>query len=415
MPNTLSAKYSITSNGLDGEYYSISSFDINPIQFIGNKIYFTVKLKDDDSFSIKTNPISSRFFYDPYSIQISNNENIEFYTAPIMIKSYLGADRYYFDTKYLIDLDLISENTINGPYRITIYDWGTDQIASSSSEFYLYPKDYYKMSKKHEDFDMGEILKDLRFQESLIDKNVLFDDFLGAIYNQTTPIDDNLGAKLYEKISNFVENTQDVDRNEIPALISQLEMLDGDVLKNVVNYPESIKRILNLISISKNKLNGYANKFANNFDIKGYSSKEEYGKNLGNQITTLTYTITAGIDIVALEKFSNTYKLLNTYIPLSASSITLNNQTYKLSSYNDTWGWPLILPGNFTSRDFDKYYTFFEYVSTYDGTITDYTLDFNNSMCTIPQSASYNDLYKQTGIFDHILRDKLASQLRLSA
>jgi hypothetical protein len=286
---------------------------------------------------------------------------------------------------------------------------------------------------------MGDVLKDLRFQESLVDKNVLFDDFLGAIYNQTNPIDDNLGAKLYEKISNFIENTQDVDRNEISALISQIEMMDGDVLNNVSNYPESIKRILNLISISKNKLNGYENKFAENFDIKGYSSKETYGKNLGDQINTLSYTITAGTDIVALEKFSNTYKRLNTYIPLLAEIISLTsiyiqpdlistyyqpNSTntyirpmnkYVLSSYNDTWGWPLVLPSDFTSKDFDKYYTFFEYVSTYDKTITDYTLDFNNSMCTIPQSASYIDLYKKNGIFDHILKDKLRSQLRLFA
>ena len=408
--NTLSARYSITSNGLDGEYYSISSFDINPIQFEGHKLYFTVKLKDNEKFSIKTKPISSFFNSSPYNINILSGSA----TLNIGISSvsnYLGSSRFYLNTSNLY----INKNQINGPYSILIKNSSTLQSVGSSSKFYVYPKDYYKMSKKYEDFNMGDLLKDLRFQESLVDKTVLFDDFLGAIYNQTTPIDDNLGAKLYEKISNFVENTQDVDRNEISALISQIEMLDGDILKNVNNYPESIKRILNLISISKNKLNGYENKFASNFDVKGYSSKDIYGKNIGNQITTLYYTITAGKDIVALEKFSNTYKLLNTYIPLSAETITLINQTYTLSSYNTTWGWPLVLPSNFTSKDFDKYYSFFEYVSTYDGTITDFTLDFNNSMCTIPQSASYNDLYKQSGIFDYILRNKLSIQLRLSA
>jgi len=405
--NTLSARYSITSNGLDGEYYSISSFDINPIQFEDSKLYFIIKLKDNENFSIKTNPISSFLYNPPYSVYIVD-DNLNTISENISaISHYKGASKCYIN---LSDL-YINENHINGPYSIYMKNDYLAQEVGRSSQFYVYPKDYYKMSKKHEDFNMGDLLKDLRFQESLVDKTVLFDDFLGAIYNQTTPIDDNLGAKLYEKISNFVENTQDVDRNEISALISQIEMLDGDILKNVNNYPESIKRILNLISISKNKLNGYENKFASNFDVKGYSSKDIYGKNIGNQITTLYYTITAGKDIVALEKFSNNYKLLNTYIPLSAETITLINQTYPLSSYNTTWGWPLVLPSDFTSKDFDKYYSFFEYVSTYDGTITDFTLDFNNSMCTIPQSASYNDLYKQNGIFDYVLKNKVRSQL----
>jgi hypothetical protein len=160
---------------------------------------------------------------------------------------------------------------------------------------------------------------------------------------------------------------------------------------------------------------GYENKFSNNFDPKNRASKDEYGKNLGNEINTSTYTITAGKNIVALEKFSNNYINLNTHIPLCASDISIINNTYKLSAYNETWGWPLVLPTNFNSVDFEKYYVFFEYVELYDNTISDNTLIFNNSETNISKASTYDDLYKENGIFDYMIREKLVTQLGLSA
>jgi hypothetical protein len=425
LPNTLSANYTITSNGLDGEYYQISSFNINPIQFEDQKLQFTIKQKDNESFSIKTTSISSVSAYLSINVNYLQPDEINtylqpdginkyvyitnFYTKFYKLCDYLGASTYYLNTSDLY----INKNEINGPYRITIDNNGSPTWYSN--EFFVYPKNYYKMSKKNEDFDMGSVFKDLRFQDVLIDKSVLFDDFLGTIYNNTDPIDDNIGSKIYEKISNFVENTQDIDRNEIDGVISQFKMLGGDISIDSDKFPESIKRILNLISISKNKLIGFQNKFSNNFDLKNRSSNDVYGKNLGNQINTNTYTVTAGKNIVALEKFSNNYSKLNTHIPLCASNISIVNNTYKLSSYNDTWGWPLVLPSNFDTENFDKYYDFFEYIETYDNTILDNTLIFNTPETTISKNESYTNLYKKNGIFDQMIREKLITQLNLSA
>lgn len=389
-------RLSITSTGLDGEYYPISSFEINPIQFENQKLQFVVKSKDILNFSIKT--------IETFEISIFYNGNY-YISDTTILSSFDGSYILEKNTKDIINSLPLSAVSPYGPIKISAWDGVTYYY---SSEFYIYPKDYYKMSKKNENFDMGQILKDLRFQETLLDKHVLFDDFLGSIYNNKNPVDNNLGTKIYEKTSNFVENIQDVDRNEITPLISQLKMFDSNILNIVTTYPTSIQRILNLISISKNKLFGYKNKFSNNFDIKGRSSKEIYGKNIGNEINTLYYTITAGIPIVALEKFSNTYTKINTY----------NwdyNTTVKLSSYNSDWGWPLVLPNNFNTLDFPKYYLFFEYVDAFDDTVVDYTIDFNNSMTTVPQTASYSQLYDNNGIFEHILMDKLTSQLILSA
>ena len=67
------------------------------------------------------------------------------------------------------------------------------------------------------------------------------------------------------------------------------------------------------------------------------------------------------------------------------------------------------------SPDFEKYYVFFEYVELYDNTISDNTLIFNNSETTISKSSTYDDLYKENGIFDYMIREKLVTQLGLSA
>jgi hypothetical protein len=141
-------------------------------------------------------------------------------------------------------------------------------------------------------------------------------------------------------------------------------------------------------SISKNKLIGYNNKFKENFDIKGFSSKEIFGTNLGDEINTDTYIISAGTPIVALEKFSNRYVLLNTEQPTEETGLS----AYMLSGYNANWGWPLVLPDIYQYSDLKKYYLFFEYQSGYENTLVDNTIVYNYTL--------YNNLSSK-----HVLRD----------
>ena len=73
--------------------------------------------------------------------------------------------------------------------------------------------------------------------------------------------------------------------------------------------------------------------------------------------------MSGGKDIVAYEKFSGEYTQLNSYQPLSLSGtlsavqtilppvgiggfgqVTPQVVTYSLSTYNNNWGWPLVLP-----------------------------------------------------------------------
>lgn len=408
---------SITTNGLDGEGYPIESFFIDQSKFENIRIPFVVKIKDSDNFTVKNFPeleysdfnfdiLSNNGLIDPYYYELSS---INYTLSSQEHKgSFRGSLKFKNLSSSLINVSLSANLSIQND-QLTAFI-----LSGTTNTFNVYPSDYYSIYKINENFDAQETFKSLRFQEILLDKNVLFDDFMGSIFGNLSSSYNSLGKKIYEKISNFVSNTQDVDRNELYSLISTMNMLDvkANIYESTFfNYPEIVKRVLNFASINKNKLFGTTNKFKENFDIRGHSSKEKYGRNIGNQINNDTYIISAGIPIVALEKFSNNYTFLNTEQPLSALS---GAYTYMLSGYSDTWGWPLVLPNDFTYIDFPKYYIFFEYLSGFDGTITNNTINFDDFLTTIPQSATHYEMFSDNGIFVNMLNDSLYSSLKLA-
>ena len=136
--------------------------------------------------------------------------------------------------------------------------------------------------------------------------------------------------------------------------------------------------------------------------------------NLGEEIT-INYTITAGQDIVAFEKFGGTYTLLNTYLPLCASSISVSaNNTYALSSYNNTWGWNLIVPNGPAAVVLPNYYLFYKYKPGIDGTIADSVINFEDNNTTLSfNTSSYSDWSEKSGIISNIVSQKLYSKLKL--
>jgi hypothetical protein len=77
--------------------------------------------------------------------------------------------------------------------------------------------------------------------------NKLFDDFIGGILG-TELIHDEIGLKTYEKIANYVANTQDLDKCEIDFLESLGRFVGyNDFAEEKYTYPEKIKRLVNLL------------------------------------------------------------------------------------------------------------------------------------------------------------------------
>jgi hypothetical protein len=367
--------FSVTSNGMDGEFYAEDSFNIDSQKFSNVDIPFVIKVKDSEHFTVKNfKPLSASNLV--YTV-LSSNEVISSQYYTISAKdSFNGAVR---NTIRFTSPTKMNDVKITVSGSVSSVQGSVYSLNGETSVFDVYPQNFLTIEKKNESYDATEMFKDLRFQEFLLDDSMLFDEFIGSIFGTLTSSYDTLGKKIYEKITNFVQNIQDVDRNEIFPLISQMKMLNAsnNVFEdNSFTYPEKIKRILDLFSISNNKLLGINNKFKENFDLRGYSSKSVYGINLGDEINTNTYVVSAGTPIVALEKFSNKYSLLNTEQPVEYTT----NTVYALSSYNQNWGWPLVLPDTFQFGDIEKYYLFFEYVDTFDNTLYDNTIIKDNTL-----------------------------------
>jgi hypothetical protein len=438
VPNNLAQRLNITSNGIDGEKTSIDSFDIYHTKYINSKIPFVVKIKDTTNHSLKNfdsielNDLSITVLSgdyitneDGYYILTENGTRLvtstavvpsTYYTISSINNTLESNDHGGSFRGYIQFLNLSSPmNAVQLSCFATLSNENLSSfsLSSTSSYFDVLPHDYYDIYKVNENFNASQTMNDLAFQENIKNNPVLFNDFLGAIFGSDNYDHNSIGVKTYEKIANFIQNNSDIDTKNIAALISDMKLVDNEELvfnRSSTNYPEDIDRIANLASVSLEKLIGTTNKFNQNFDPKGHVQKDTYGKNIGDQLDVVTDVITAGVPIVALEKFSNSYKLLNTYQPLCAGS---GNQ-YTLSQYSSDWGWPLVLPSQFTPTDFEKYYVFFEYVDGYDNTVIENIIDFTNDNTTINGPTPPNAyLFADDGIFNSMFLDSLYQSLSI--
>lgn len=407
--NKDSSKLSITSNGVDGDSEPLSSFNISPIKFNNSKIHFVVKLKDRNNNTIKNvNPfVLNGTSTNSIKIRLIGTNTISTSSYSISsLQSTLtaltggGYFRGYIEYTDALTYPLTGVSLSASATNIqTVSGTNLPSVSGSSTSFSIYPPNYFKVYKKGEDIDGEAIYKSLRFQESLLDKEIFFGDFLGSIFGNADSDNEALSKKVNERILNFVDNNANIDTAEISKLLSMSQMLDSDNTifdQNLSNFPNKIQRLISLLSVKKSKLFGVQNKFVENFNSLGFLNKETYGKNLGEKVDPYTFLVTPGVDIVAYEKYSRKYTLLNTYQPLlgvfetasidtelgdeilTETDITLLTESnYLIIDYNDTWGWPLILPTNFVADDIPKYYDFYTFNNTFANNYVGGVLDMN--------------------------------------
>ena len=465
---------SISSNGLDNEGVELNSFEINPIQYKNTNIPFILKPKNENLFTVNAlsagNPELALVCRTSYLIPQSGSTgcttgahiSTDNYTITNLndTLSSIGTNFWYrgvlkYDDSLIAASSAVVMNvelSARNAYAYVSDDAVTTEfILTGGSSFSLYPKDYYSLYKVNEDFDFEQMIKDLRFQEILLDKDVFFTDFIGSIFGSVSSNNTSLGKKLYESIINFVQNTSDIDVCDITALDGLSKLVDNENLIYNSNHPAAIKRLINLLSIQYNKFRGYTNEFSQNFDSRNRTFKEKYATNLGDELTFMTYVVSAGTDIVAYEKFSGNYTQLNSYQPLLTAGVIERQDpdtfftnvptvsTYNLREYNDDWGWPLVVSPGTSGADIEEFYTFYKYTPGGDGTILNGVVDWSNPQTGIINTAfpdgsggwlsgqpthSHNaiELAYNTGlsglegdnkIFDIMIRDSLFSSLSL--
>ena len=284
-------------------------------------------------------------------------------------------------TKYLSVSGNIGSQTLTGLYTFFV---------SSSAE----NNDLYKIN---EDFDYAETLKSYRFQSFLHEYDSIFDGVISAIVGTLSSRPTTYGKTVFERISNFVINNTDIDICTTSNLKKFYTLLNEESNFPVLTAPPELQRLFDILTIRLKRFIGEDEKFDTSFDTY-FSSNSAYGKNidLNNELSVETYTITAGTNFVARQKFNNEYILIE---PMKVPVTTINTGTtsqYPLSCFNlsANWGWPL--DDTVSSTSLSSIYEFYPYITNYSNTRKNNIADYDNKYSTLRTSVSTLSSWKNT-------------------
>ena len=326
-------------------------------------------------------------------------------------------DRYGFVSNYVEFVNMGSFDPMRIQDKINGYgDWNgfrhinkychifgkTTKVDGRSNTFSIYDEisGKYDIRKVNENFDPKKQLASYRFQDYLLESEKVF-NFIGESLGTLSSDPNDLGKLIYEKISNFTGNVNSIDSCNIKSLKSMHSMLGEDFQSYggvEFSFPAKIGRLVDMFSVPFSKLKGSRNYFTLNFNDRGYYNQEIikngeevlYGYNKGLELNFLTTILTAGNDIIAYEKFSEEYTLINTNI-LSTNYIKFIDteaKTYHLSSYHPYWGWGFQLPDTYEPENISKYYTFYEYNPKPSFEQTEGIINWSDSYTTINEYIS---------------------------
>jgi hypothetical protein len=280
-----------------------------------------------------------------------------------------------------------------------------------------YDKTYF-VRKINEDFNYGAQLQNYALQPTIaVDTNLFL--FLSAMAGTSYSTDEQYGTVVYEKISNFVGNNEDIDTSNISNLYSLTKSIDNEFDDFNLNAPPVLKRAIDLYSVSHNRLWGTREKY--NLDFNNIDTHNNLGPTLTayNVDTTI---VSAGQKIVLNDKFnSNFYELLEVPVINSYAAVTAANMqthftsgaSYPLTVYplSAFFGWGVKTPVK-------DYYNFWVYNNVYSNTPTSNLIDWNTKTdglsTTLSESnSSTNEWYKDGGILENIYSYYLYKGLNL--
>lgn len=116
-----------------------------------------------------------------------------------------------------------------------------------------------RIAKVNDSFDCANHFKSLALPEILNRNAEFFDTFLPGVVGYGDVGKEDLGRIVYEKTANFLPNHADIDTAEIDQLISTASALSVPTKTFGVDFPEEIKRLLNIFSVQKHYLRGVPN------------------------------------------------------------------------------------------------------------------------------------------------------------
>jgi hypothetical protein len=220
--------------------------------------------------SITINTLNSNtpnFISDPVfrEIQIVPNNTVSYYTNPNTSFTVTNSGNYLYRSA-----QATGDWTGNKWYqKYTNFQLLTSALLSGTSAPFAI-NDFsnpYQIKRINESFNTAAYYKSLALPENLQENTVLFDQFFPAVVGTGyLSANEDVGQVTYERIANFVQNHSDVDTCLTDQLLNLAKFVDIDPSTYATLYPSDIKNMLDISSISKNRLLGFPDLSGNYFN-----------------------------------------------------------------------------------------------------------------------------------------------------
>ncbi len=262
----------------------------------------------------------------------------------------------------------------------------------------------YTIFKQNESYDMAGKIKELAILPS-IQAPIFFDNYLGSIFGTSPLQSQDLGVALYEKVANWLNNTQNIDTCNIDSLYSLSQMMGLSSDDYRLEYPSNIKHWMDLASVAYAKIWGTQCQCQSLYKIYDSASNNicplcgNYKPNNKGSVLTASAILSAGDSIILNTKSLNNFRI----IPLGL----YNNQvTYTLSDWVST----LAL-----GTDWSVYYEFYQFQNITNNSMALSIVDWKNTQTNLLSANSSISAWSGTEqILDTIFSFELFKGLKLN-
>jgi hypothetical protein len=247
-------------------------------------------------------------------------------------------------------------------------------VSGESIPFNIYEfKNEYEIRRVNESFNTSQYYQTLALPETLQSVPVLWNGFFNAaVGTGSLSGNEDIGQIVYERIANFLSNHSDVDTCNVDQLLSLAEQTSVPASDYSTELPAEIKRMIDIASISKNRLWGIED------------NKPIINQSIGEQLNTLTSIITAGDKMVLKSKLDGTYTVIT--IP-EYNTMTV----YPLSTYE---GIGFLQPVTLN-------YSFYKFVPRFSGKTIENIIDWDSPYTSLSKNLStFEDWYGDGGIIE---------------
>ena len=362
---------------------------------------------DTDDRLVVINNVDKKLY-----ISTSNDTSLNIYPggySELPIQTPSGSDRYEPDSYEVVQAfgDWTGVRWIQKYFK---FSNTIRRISGASNIFSIQSSE--EIQKINENIDMSSVIESMSYQSVLSEASSFQSKVMSPILGDVDGDPTEMGKTFYEKIANFSPNNIDIDTCNISPIYSLTSTTNASMKSFKEEPPPTLRRKLDLLSMSHAKLRGSRDNTEESLNNIGYTSTFNIGRNLGALIDPAEYVVRAGVPIVTKELFNDTYRVVVPMTipdPNDKSNMDAAISEYPLLSYHADWAWSLSFP---TGELFTKYYDFYEFKpnftrdyqstdsefikvqSDYDESMYDQLegmIDWDNNMTTVSEDISFSD------------------------